>query len=166
MQLDYLINFVAQVRDFREGVLSIDVCTGTLAEACARHGVVLVSPALKLDESGISVDERMPNVREIPEEESFWERWVYTNYFAFLSETNLVFQTSRFVDEYDVVVGGKYVLCATARAYGQLYAEWANSVSWLKKSDWTYIDFYGGSLTDDYWDWAEAALQVVKALSK
>jgi len=55
----------------------------------------------------------MPNVREIPEEESFWERWVYTS---------------------------------------------------LKKSDWTYVDFYGGSLTDDYWDWAEAALQVVKAL--
>jgi len=165
MQLDYLINFVAQVRDFKEGVLSIDVCMGTLAKACARHGVALVSPELKL-KSGVSVDERMPGVRAIPDEESLWERWVETNYFAFLSETNLVFQTSRFIEEYDVIVGGEYVLRPTARAYGQLYAEWANSVSWLKKSDWTYIDFYGGGLTDDYWDWAEAALQVVKALSK
>ena len=82
----------------------------------------------------------------------------------FLSETHMVFTGY----EYDqvAVMYGDFLCQWSPRAWGALVTRWANQEGWLGKSDWTYLDFYGG-LNDravkDYLAWSEAVLQVIEA---
>jgi len=82
----------------------------------------------------------------------------------FLSETHMVFTGY----EYDqvAVMYGDFLCQWSPRAWGALVTRWANHENWLGKSDWTYLDFYGGlndRVVKDYLAWSEAVLQVVEA---
>lgn len=82
----------------------------------------------------------------------------------FLTETHMVFTGY----EYDqvAVMYGEFLCQWSPRAWGALVTRWANQRGWLGKSDWTYLDFYGGlndRVVKDYLAWSEAVLQVIEA---
>lgn len=80
----------------------------------------------------------------------------------FLTETHMVF-TGYEYDQMDVLYKN-YAGSWSYRAWGALVTRWANSVRWLGKGDWTYLDFYGGlndRVVKNYLAWSEAMMQVV-----
>ncbi len=164
MRLDYSIPFVKQVWDYRQRLIPIEECVTTLEAACERHGISFVVPELVFDEKGNSIDPRMPHVRIISDDEQEWERWVDTNFFAFLTETHLVLRSSDYSPLYSTIIG-PIVIYTSMRAEGSMYAKWANSISWLGKQDWDYMPFYIGYIADDYEEWSKTAFYVLERMN-
>jgi hypothetical protein len=159
--------FADKVSALRTGRASLDECVTLLDDIKLRCGVDLVCPPG--DENTwaptwtpTSVD---PGILELGDQEETWTRYVEGDYYAFLSLTNLVFQTTRFSDCYHVILAKKYWFCPTARAWATVYTDWANRVGWLGRRDWSQVEFYLGNICDGYWDWANTAFTVVKKAS-
>ena len=88
------------------------------------------------------------------------------NFFAFLSETHLVFSHASEYDKISLLLPGGLTWSASWRALGTMLAEWANQARWVDKVDWCYMDFYGG-IADDQIHGIEArqdtVMQVIEA---
>lgn len=94
---------------------------------------------------------------EIPEtDESVWAQYVSGDFFRFLDATHAVMHGLFVSDHCHVLLGGKYAMDATARAWGQIYADWANRAAWLGEREWTYVPFYSGSICDEFEEWMDS----------
>src|SRR5262249_12376788 len=83
---------------------------------------------------------RFADVIGLPEE--LWDVFVLDRYYGFLSDTHLILCSLRYSDSYDIIFANRYSFQATARAWGAMYADWANRVAWQGSSRWDYCDFY------------------------
>jgi hypothetical protein len=95
--------------------------------------------------------------REIPDsDEAAWDRYVIGDFYDFLDHTHAVMHGMFVSDHCHVLLDGGYCVGATARAWGQIYSDWANRAHWLGRSDWSYVPFYSGSISDEFNEWMDA----------
>jgi hypothetical protein len=160
--------FAAAVHGLLRGTSTIEECAEILRQCERRWDLEHVAPALETYIEDHTIKTRSParfaHVIGIPEDEEIWERHVRQSYYGFLSETHLVLCTIRFSDSYDIVFSNRYSFQATARAWGGMYADWANGIGWQGSRKWDYVGFYGYSHTfvDGGEAWEEAAYKVIE----
>jgi len=98
----------------------------------------------------------VPGYREIPDDDATWNRYVIGDFYDFLDHTHAVMHGMFVSDCCHVLLDGGYCVRATARAWGQIYADWANRAQWLGQSDWSYVPFYTGHISDEFNAWLDA----------
>jgi hypothetical protein len=172
MKLDPSVPFVNQIFSFMQGKVSAEVCIQTLQQYEQKWNVEHVAPQLDVYVENYVIRTRSPekysHIVGLNNENGLWEKHVVEQYYGFLSETHLVLDTMRYSDTYDVILSNKYSLQATARAWGDMYAVWANQSDWLGRSAWTYLDFYANLAyqIDAFSEWAEAVYNIVLLKTK
>ena len=131
--------------------------------AAGRCSYYAVDAELRKQESAFCVElragdtgEDIPGYTEIPGGGPIWTKYVTGDFYDFLDRTHAVMHGMFVSDLCHVLVGGRYRVTATARAWGQIYAEWANSRSWLGQSDWDYALFYTGAISEEFGLWSDA----------
>lgn len=72
-------------------------------------------------------------------------------YQAFLDETSLVIDTTRWGNDLDLIYQDQWRYSGTARAWARIEAEWANRVK-FRRGRWDYTSFYGGYFDQDVLD--------------
>jgi len=186
--LDRTIPFVDAILRIVEGEAAHAQAVALLEDAEARHGLHIVyspkdallgGPYLPIDD-----DDDRPSLSEVLHHVSEWplfqQRYVLvseeieqaalqTSLFPFPSDTGVILQGMEFSDEHFIVFSSGLLVSWTQRAWGQVMAEWANSVGWAPRYDkrgdrysWNYVDFYGGSgLLDGYMAWAQTVQDVI-----
>jgi hypothetical protein len=107
---------------------------------------------------------RFTHVVGLPDDEASWDQFVRQRYFEFLSDTELVLCSLCYSDRYDIVFSNRYSFQATARAWGAMYADWANRIAWQGRRRWNYCDFYAYShfFVEGGEAWEEAAYSVIE----
>lgn len=167
MKLDRSVPFVNQVFSFMQGEVSAEACIQTLRLYEQKWDVEHVAPQFDVYVEDYEIRTRSPerysHIIGLKDEDGLWEKYVVEQYYGFLSETHLVLDTTRYSGNYDIILSDKYSFQATARAWGGMYAVWANQIVWLERSDWTYLDFYAylAHQIDGFSEWAEAVYNII-----
>lgn len=149
--LDRSIPFVDAVFRILEGAGTESEAALILRDAEARNGIRFSTVC------------RVPEAIHLPDE--LYEAAEH-NIHRFLTETQMVFGGYEYA-QLDVMYGD-YVGLWSHRSWGALVAGWANQTNWLGKSDWNYLDFYGGlndRVVRDYLTWSEAMMRVIQVKS-
>jgi len=153
-ELDRNIPLVDAILRIIEGDADEMKAVEILLNAESEHGVSLVLPAVV-------------GIPEAPEE--LYNTLIQGNFFAFLSETHLVFSHASEYDKISLLLPGGLTWSATWRAWGATLAEWANQDRWGGKSDWCYWDFYAG-IVDEYIHgieaWQDTVMRVIETKCK
>ncbi len=181
--------FVLLVERYRNGTESITRVIECLRAHESDCGVELIAPGLPytviypdVDSSAIVVrgDARFEHLVDLPDEPSLgqvfaaiergeelpsarsdaWDE-MEAQLSPFLSRTWALLWASH-PDDCDLSVDDTYFVHATARAYGALYARWANNTTWLGLQGWEYTHFYYSmGLTEDFYQWLQTLHAVV-----
>jgi hypothetical protein len=160
--------FSEQVHGLLRGTSTIDECAHVLRQYERKWDLEHIAPGLEVYVENNTIKTRSParfaHVIGLPEDEALWDRFVRERYYGFLSDTDLVLCTSCYSGRYDIVFSKRYSFQATARAWGAMYADWANRVAWQGSRCWGYCEFYGYShlYVDGGEAWEDAALKVIE----
>jgi hypothetical protein len=160
--------FSELVHSLLRGESTVEQCAELLRDCERRWDLEHVAPGLEVYVEDSTIKTRAPgrfaHVIGLPDDEALWDRYVRQNYYGFLSDTHLVLSTSCFSDRYDIVFSNRYSFQATARAWGAMYADWANRVAWQGSRRWGYCEFYAYShfYVEGGKAWEEAAYKVIE----
>ncbi len=167
LKLDRSAPFVSQVFSFMQGEASVESCIQILRQHEQKWNVEHIAPQLDVyvegDEIRVKSPKQHSHIIGLKDENGLWEEYVLKRYYGFLSETHLVLETMQYSDNYDIILSDTYSFQATARAWGGMYADWANKNNWFGRHAWTYVDFYI-SLVDqieDFDKWSEAVYNII-----
>jgi len=152
--LDISRPLVKLVLEYGKGECDIQLVDAELKKHERVHGVELRAGDTSMAITGYS---------SIPElDGAVWDQYVTGDFYRFLDETHAVMHGMFVSDSCHVLLGGKYTLTASARAWGQIYAEWANRVNWLGSRNWTYAPLYTGSISKEVDEWMESFYDFLK----
>lgn len=173
MKLDRSNEVVNEIFRYMDGETSLDACIGLIAQYEQKWDLLHIAPTLEMrpraEASGSETitPAEWKHIVNIPDEaEDLWQTFVFQRYFGFLTDTNLVFQSMAYDASFSLIFSNTHCLDATARAWGAIYAEWANQVKWFDKDDWEYAHFTATDIASDYWDWADTALEIIRAKTR
>lgn len=165
-RLDETIAFVNKVSAFMRGEAKVEECVEILVNYEKKWNLIHISPPLETYIEDFTIKTKKPrelsHIIGLPEKEEEWNLYVEGTYFNFLSDTNLVLEALAFSDSYDIIFANRYSFQATARAWAKMYSDWANTVSWLGRTSWSYVDFYSFEVCEGHRDWCDAVLEIIK----
>lgn len=151
LRLNRNIPFVDAVFRVADGTTSASEAAAILRQAERKHNIRFLTANLFGE---------FPN---LPDE---LYAFAESNIYNLLTETEMVFGSYEY-NRLDVVYQG-YVGLWSFRSWGAMIAKWANQADWLGKSDWYYLDFYGGlndAVVQDYLVWSDALMKVIEQKS-
>lgn len=160
--------FSEMVQSLLRGTATIDQCAELLRQCERKWDVEHIAPELEVYVEDLTIKTRAParfaHVVGLPDDEGLWDSYVCQNYYGFLSDTHLILCTTAYSDHYDIIFSNQYSLQATARAWGGMYADWANRIAWQGSQRWNYCDFYAYAhfFVEGGEAWEEAVYKVIK----
>jgi hypothetical protein len=160
--------FAEQVHALLRGTATIEQCAELLLQYEQKWDVEHIAPGLEVYVEDCTIKTRSParfaHVIDLPDDDATWDLFIHQRYYGFLSDTHLVLGATCFSDRFDTIFSNRYSLQATARAWGAMYAEWANRVAWQGSRRWDYCCFcsYAHLFVDGGEAWEDAAYKVIE----
>lgn len=102
LKLNQNIHFVSKVFAFAEDEAAADSCVELLEFYERKWNVKHVAPELEVYAEDFTIKtkspERFTHITNIPDDEQSWQKYVVEQYYGFLSDTNLILDTTCYSD--------------------------------------------------------------------